>query len=156
MYEINRTGIRDDQAPVVALECKIRKHWKNLSKVTLDRGAGVNVMSEKVRKLLELTCVPAPFQLRMADQTLAEPHGMVTDVPIRIAGIKFQATFLVLDVGDAYDMLLGRPWLRAAGAVHDWGTDQLTMKDDKKMLPSQQHQLRSSSQKGQETSLSQK
>ena len=113
-------------------------------------------MSEKVRKLLELTCVPAPFQLRMADQTLAEPHGMVTDVPIRIAGIKFQATFLVLDVGDAYDMLLGRPWLRAAGAVHDWGTDQLTMKDDKKMLPSQQHQLRSSSQKGQETSLSQK
>ena len=89
MYEINRTGIRDDQAPVEALECKIRKHWKNLSKVTLDGGAGVNVMSEKARKLLELTCVPSPFQLRMANQTLAEPHGMVTDVPIRIAGIKF-------------------------------------------------------------------
>ena len=89
MYEINRTGIRDYQAPIVALECKIRKHWKNLNKVTLDGGAGVNVMSERIRKLLELTCIPAPFQLRMANQTLAEPHGMVVDVPIRLAGIKF-------------------------------------------------------------------
>ena len=35
---------------------------------------------------------------------------------------------MVLDVGEAYEMLLGRPWLRAAGAVHDWGTGELTMK----------------------------
>ena len=25
-YEVNTTGIRDDQAPVVLVECKIRKH----------------------------------------------------------------------------------------------------------------------------------
>lgn len=34
---------------------------------------------------------------------------------------------MVLDVGEAYEMLLGRPWLRAAGSVHDWGTSELTM-----------------------------
>ena len=46
-------------------------------------------MSKRVRKLLELTYILAPFQLRMASQSLVEPHGMVADVPIRIAGIKF-------------------------------------------------------------------
>ena len=25
-YEVNKTGMRDDQAPVVLVECKIRKH----------------------------------------------------------------------------------------------------------------------------------
>ena len=44
---------------------------------------------------------------------------MVIDVPIRVARIKFQATFLVLEVKDAYDMLLGKPWLRAAVTIHE-------------------------------------
>ena len=133
-YEVNRTGIRDDQAPVVSLECKIRKHWKPLDKVTLDGGAGVNVMSARVCKLLGLTCKAAPFQLRMANQTVAEPQGLVEDVPIRVGGVRFNTSFLVLDVGEAYDMLLGRPWLRAAGAVHDWKTDKLKMQDSKRTV----------------------
>ena len=53
---------------------------------------------------------------------------MVENIPIRTAGVKFKASFLILDVGNSYDMLLGRPWLREAGAVHDWGTDKLTIK----------------------------
>lgn len=126
-YELNKSGIRDDQAPIIAVECKIRKHWKPVERVTLDGGAGVNVMSERVRRLLDLQVKAAPFKLRMADQTVSEPLGMVTQVPIRVGGVKFEASFLILDVGEAYDMLLGRPWLRAAGAVHDWGTDELTM-----------------------------
>ena len=48
-YEVNKTGIRDDQALVVLVECKIRKHWKAIDKATLDGGAGVNIMSERSR-----------------------------------------------------------------------------------------------------------
>ena len=85
-------------------------------------------MSERVRKLLELKCKPAPFRLRMADQTVSDPVGLVENIPIKVAGVKFETSFLVLEVGDSYDILLGRPWLRTAGAIHDWGTDELTMK----------------------------
>ena len=61
MYKVNKTGIKDDHAPVIVLECKIKKHWKPLEKVILDGGAGVNVMSERVCQLLGLTYKPTPF-----------------------------------------------------------------------------------------------
>lgn len=91
-------------------------------------------MSERVRKMLDLKVREAPFKLRMADQTIAEPLGMVDQVPIRVGGVKFETAFMVLDVGEAYEMLLGRPWLKAAGAVHDWDTGELTMKLKSKKL----------------------
>ena len=107
--EVNKTGIRDDQAPIVLVECKNRKHWKAIDKATLDGGAGVNIMSKRVRKQLDLKYKPAPFKLRMADQTVSHPVGIVENVPIRVAGIKFETSFLILEVGDSYDVLLGRP-----------------------------------------------
>eukprot|EP00250_Pteridium_aquilinum_P030169 c40771_g1_i1 orf=120-527(+) len=85
-------------------------------------------MSERVRKLLDLKCKPTPFRLRMADQTISDPVGMVENIPIKVGGVKFETSFLILEVGDSYDVLLGRPWLRTAGAIHDWGTNELTMK----------------------------
>ncbi|MCO5597157.1 hypothetical protein L7F22_051233 [Adiantum nelumboides] len=47
-YEVNRASIKDDKAPVIHVDYKIRKHWKPIEKATLDGGAGVNVMSEQV------------------------------------------------------------------------------------------------------------
>ena len=44
-YEIKKTGIRDDQAPIICVECKRKKHWKLLERVNLLRGAGVNVLT---------------------------------------------------------------------------------------------------------------
>ena len=41
-------------------------------------------MSEKVRKILDLKVREASFKLRMADQTIAKPLGMVDQVPIRV------------------------------------------------------------------------
>lgn len=143
IFEVNRTEIRDDQAPVIRVECKIRGRWKPVDKATLDGGAGVNIMSERVRKQLGLQCKPAPFKLRMANQTLSEPIGLVEDVPIRVAGIKFRVSFLILDVGDSYDALLGRPWLRAAKAVHNWSTDELTLinGETKVTIPTMQEEI---------------
>ena len=65
---------------------------------------------------------------------MASELGMVENIPIRTTGVKFEASFLILDVGNSYDMLLGRPWLRAAGGVHDWGTDELTIKRGNKKI----------------------
>lgn len=45
-YEVNKTQIRDDQAPIIRVDCKINKHWKQVEKVTLDGGARVNGVSE--------------------------------------------------------------------------------------------------------------
>ena len=45
-YELNQTCLMDDRAPVSALECKIRKHWKPVEIATLDGGAWVNIMFE--------------------------------------------------------------------------------------------------------------
>ena len=107
----------------------MQKLWKLVEIATLDGGAGVNIMSEQVRIRLGLQSRPAPFQLRMANQMITEPLGMVENIPIRTAGVKFEASFLILNVGNSYDMLLGRrPWLRATRAVHDWGIDELTIK----------------------------
>lgn len=126
-YELNKTRIRDDQALVIQVDCKVKKHWKQVEKGTLDGGAGVNVMSKKPKKMLDIKVREAPFKLRMADQTVSEPLGMVDQVPIRVGGVRFETDFMVLEVGEAYEMLLGRPCLRAARAIHDWGTEELTM-----------------------------
>ncbi|MCO5567015.1 hypothetical protein L7F22_020698 [Adiantum nelumboides] len=98
-YEVNKTNLRDDQAPVIRLECKIRKHWKTVDQATLDGGTGVNIMSKALRKHLDLKLKPAPLKLKMVDQSVTNPLGLVEEVPIRIARVKFETSFLVLDVG---------------------------------------------------------
>ena len=77
--------IKDNHALVIPIECKVQKHWKPLDKVTLYGGVGVDVMSKKVLQHLEITPSPTPFQLQMANQTIAKPCGIVEDVLIQIA-----------------------------------------------------------------------
>ncbi|MCO5580583.1 hypothetical protein L7F22_034453 [Adiantum nelumboides] len=133
-YEVNKTDLRDDEALVIRVECKVRKHWKMMDQATLDGGAGVNIMSEALRIHPDLKLKPAPFRLKMADQTVTNSLGLVEEVSIRRAGVKFETSFLVLKVGKSYYIRLGRPWLRAAGVVHDWETDELTMKTGNKRV----------------------
>lgn len=47
---------------------------------------------------------------------------------LRVGAIDLEARFLLLKAGDAFDILLGRPWLRIVGAIHDWETDELAIK----------------------------
>lgn len=79
-------------------------------------------MSKRVKKSMELKCKPAPFRLRIPNQTILDPFEMVENAPIRVGGVIFEATFLLLEIGDAYDMHLGRPSLRVVGVMHDWDT----------------------------------
>jgi hypothetical protein len=65
---------------------------------------------------------PAPYNLRMANQTTIKLVGLIKDLKISVHGIPYITTFTILQnsvVDFSYSMLLGRPWLRDAKVVHD-------------------------------------
>ena len=70
----------------------------------------------------------------MADQRVVQPLGLVENIQVKTGGAKFSVSFLVLDVGDAYSMLLGRPWLKIAKAIHDWTTNTITLRSKGKKV----------------------
>ena len=97
--------------------------------VLLDGGSGVNVITEEERRKLGLPKPsPAPFNLKMANETIAKPTGLLRDVKNHIHGIPYIVTLIVIDFQTMkldYSMLLGRPWLRNAKVIHDWANDQV-------------------------------
>ena len=71
---------------------------------------------------------PAPFNLKMANGTIAKPIGLLRDVKIHIHGIPYIVTLTIIDcqtIKSDYSMLLGRLWLRNAKVIHDWANDQV-------------------------------
>ena len=85
-------------------------------------------MAEHTRRYLGINDMKeAPFRVRMADQRVVQPLGLIENIQVKTGGAKLSVSFLVLDVGDAYSMLLGRPWLKVAEAVHDWTTNTITL-----------------------------
>jgi hypothetical protein len=105
--------------PVIAIQ--VGK--ETLENVLLDRGSGVNLITEEERIRLGMqTPLPAPYRLRMADQAVVQPVGLIQNVRIHIHGIPYFITLIVIqnkEVNEAYSMLLGRPWLIDAKITHD-------------------------------------
>jgi hypothetical protein len=105
--------------PVIAIQ--VGK--ETLENVLLDRGSGVNLITEEERIRLGMqTPLPAPYRLRMADQVVVQPVGLIRNVRIHIHGIPYFITLTVIrnkEVNEAYSMLLGRPWLIDAKVTHD-------------------------------------
>ena len=121
--------VKNNQVPVIQVECKVKKHWKLVTNVVIDGGAGVNIMFEYTRRNLGITNMKeAPFKVQMADHRVVQPLGLVENIQVKFGGAKLSVSFLVLDLGDAYSMLLGRPWLKIAEVVHDWTTNTITLK----------------------------
>ena len=60
----------------------------------------------------------------MANQTSSVPLGMVKDCRISTGREEYIVTFHVIKMhcnNDTFPILLGRPWLRMADAIVDWG-----------------------------------
>ena len=95
----------------------------------MDGGSGINVILEEESHRLGLPKPsPAPFNLKMANGTIAKPTGLLRNVKIHIHGIPYIVTLTVIDcqtIKSDYSMLLGRPWLRNAKVIHDWANDQV-------------------------------
>lgn len=92
-------AIKDDQVPAIQVDYKVRKHWRQVREVVVDGGVGVNIMSEQTCRSLGITDVKeAPFRVRMVDQCIVQPLGLVENIPVKAGGMKFSVSFLILDV----------------------------------------------------------
>lgn len=87
--------IRYDRVPVIDVECKVRKHWKSLSWwVVIDGGVGVNIMSEVTQKQLGIHDMKhAPFRVRMANQRVVKPLGLIEGILLKVGGAKVKTIF---------------------------------------------------------------
>jgi len=94
-------------------------------------GSRLNIITEWFRLRLGLPKLkPAPYNLRMIDQTTTKPMGLIRDLKIYVHDVLYITMFTILQnnvVEYSYSMLLGRPWLRYAKAAHDWGSNIVTI-----------------------------
>jgi hypothetical protein len=99
--------------------------------VIIDGGSRVNIIIVNLRVQLGLPKPNlVPYNLRMANQTIIKPLGLIKDLKIFVHGIPYIITFIVINSGVinySYSMLLGCPWLRDAKVSHDWGTNTNTI-----------------------------
>ena len=106
------------------------KNCKPISSI-VDGGSGINIISHKLYNEWNLPPMePAPFTIKLADQSKVAPLGLVKNVPVRIVGVRFLVAFVVMNLpshNSSYSILLGRPWLKAAAVMHDWKNDTLIL-----------------------------
>jgi hypothetical protein len=104
---------------------------KIIDDVLIDGDFGVNIIIENLRLQLSLPKPNlAPYNLRLANQIIAKPLGLIRDLKIFVHGIPYTIIFIVINnsvLNSSYSMLLGRPWLRDAKVSHDWGANTLTI-----------------------------
>ena len=98
---------------------------KIMPNVLVDGGRGLNILPEHTMTKLGLSLTgPSPFLINMANQSPAVPVGMIKDCRLSTGGEEYIVTFHVIkmhDNKDAFPILLGRPSLRMANAIVDWG-----------------------------------
>ncbi|MCO5597128.1 hypothetical protein L7F22_051203 [Adiantum nelumboides] len=120
--------IKDDEVPVIQVDYKNKKQLEPMSGVILDGGAGVSIIGEHMKEKMGITNYkPAPFRVRMANQCIVQPSGLLENLHIKVVSESFKTSFLILDVQGAYGMLLGRPWLISAKAVQDYANQVVTI-----------------------------
>jgi hypothetical protein len=97
--------------------------------VLLDGGFGVNIIMKKLRMQLGLSKPkPTPYNLCMANQTIAKPLGLIKELKIFIHGIPYAITFTMIlcsVLNSSYFMFLSCPWLKDTKVSHDWGNDTI-------------------------------
>ncbi len=83
----------------------------------------MNIILENLKTKLGLPKPrPAPYHLKMVDQNMTRPLGIIRNLKIHIHGIPYIATFIILKnsvVDYNYFVLLGRLWLRDVKVIYD-------------------------------------
>jgi hypothetical protein len=101
--------------------------------VLIDGGYGINIIIENLRVQLGLSTLnPTFYNLRMVDQTITKPLGLIKDLKIFVHGIPYRVAFIVINnnvLNSSYSMLLGCPWLRDVKVSHDWGINIVTIQE---------------------------
>ena len=93
-----------------------------------DLGASVNIMPMVIyEKLLYPALSPTYMCVQLADSTIRYPEGIAKNVLVRVRDSFVLADFVVMDIdGDlGIEIILGRPFLRAARARIDVGRGEI-------------------------------
>ena len=94
-------------------------HTKYCGRVMIDNGSALNVCPLSTlqhMKVASTSIRPNKSIVRAFDGKTREVQGEI-DLPLEIGPCTFNVTFKVMDIPGAYSLLLGRPWIHAAGAV---------------------------------------
>jgi hypothetical protein len=93
--------------------------------VLLDGGFNVNIILESFQKKLGLRRFQlALFVVHMVCQRKVQPIGLIKNLKISLASYVYKILVIVLNMEngvEVYSMFLGRPWLKATKAHHNWG-----------------------------------
>ena len=70
---------------------------------------------------------PSKVTLSVADNHPIPSEGRWMGT-VSVAGVETMQEFEVFDTNGAFQIILGKPWLSHVQAVHEYGTDQITIK----------------------------
>ena len=122
MVPINKLGQyfeSDDSNALIPISYHQRK-----VEAILDGGVGVSIMTKQCwEKWGSPHMEKTSLVIKLADRTTTRSVGVVKDLKVKTFGITYHVWFVVMDFKnpiDSYDIILGRPFLRAARVVHDW------------------------------------
>ena len=72
---------------------------------------------------------PSTTRIKVANGSTIMPLGRWHGT-VRVGNIGAPSWFEVFECGNAFDVILGKPWLKAVKAVHDYSTDEITITHD--------------------------
>ncbi len=108
---------------MVVIEVQVKRNF--IEDVVLSGGFGVNIIMGKLRELLGLPkpkSKPTPYNLRIANETIVKPLGLIKDLKFFVHGILYTITFIVMQnnvLNFGYFMLLSHPLLKNVKVFHE-------------------------------------
>ncbi|KAK0581724.1 hypothetical protein LWI29_017165 [Acer saccharum] len=97
----------------------------------IDSGASINLMPYSVYQKLGVGEVkPTHVTLQLADRSIKHPKGVMEDVLVKVENLYFPVDFVILEMEEDVEipLLLGRPFLKTAGALIDVKEDKMTLR----------------------------
>jgi hypothetical protein len=113
--ELDAEGTRHNKPLYITIKCK---HYL-IGKVLLDKGSPLNVLSKHMLNEMAVDESHMKPSTMMARAYVGSPRQIIgiLKVELYVGPQMFLVALQVMDIHPFYCMLLGRPWIHAAGAV---------------------------------------
>ena len=123
-----KASSKGDVVPI--LDAWIR--GQKISKVYVDGGAQMCVMTERVMHRLKLEVnSPSQFRVALANNASIKCMGVIKNLRITVCDIEVEVDmYIIQSKGEGYPIILGRPWLIAMNADQKWGAGVLILKPE--------------------------
>jgi len=115
---------KDPGVPMIS--CSI--YVKHFEQCLCDLGASMNIMPKVIFKELQYPALSLTTMLvQLADSSIRYPDGIVKNMLVRIRDSFVLANFVVMDIEGnlGMELILGRPFMRAARARIDVGREEI-------------------------------